>query len=74
LHRLKYSLEKNGIEEIPEGVYVWVRISAVNNVDLMSNYPGTNVFMIDRSPPLPGEVNDGRLPHPPCILSKLPVY
>jgi hypothetical protein len=39
---------------------VWVRISAVNNVDLMANYPGTNVFMIDRSPPLPGEVNDGR--------------
>ena len=57
--KLRYGLrdEEKGL---PEGVYIWVRIAAVNNVDLTSVYGGTNVFLIDHTPPKAGRVMDGR--------------
>ena len=58
LRRLKYTLPEE--LDLEEGVYVWVRIASLNNVGLLSIYPGANVFMIDRSPPEAGELNDGR--------------
>jgi hypothetical protein len=44
---------------LPEGVFVHGRLSVTNNVDLPSYEAGARPFLIDTSPPLAGEVNDG---------------
>ena len=59
LKKMRYGLRPEE-QNLPEGVYIWVRVAATNNVDLTSVYPGTNVFLIDHSPPIAGRVMDGR--------------
>ena len=49
----------DGGKGLPEGVYVWVRIAVLNNVELAALEGAHKPFLIDTSPPLPGYVNDG---------------
>ncbi|XP_013394005.1 uncharacterized protein LOC106161555, partial [Lingula anatina] len=54
------SLDEPGI---PDGVPVWVRVRAVNNVELFNTGHGDEPIMIDRSDPIPGELFDGNELH-----------
>ncbi|KAJ8312545.1 hypothetical protein KUTeg_009918 [Tegillarca granosa] len=51
-------IEDLGLEE---GVPAWIRLRAVNNVDLFKAGHGDEPILIDRSPPIPGAVLDGEL-------------
>jgi hypothetical protein len=44
---------------LPEGVFIYGRLSVTNNVDLPSFEAGARPFLLDSSAPLPGEVDDG---------------
>ena len=53
--------DSDGGKGLPEGVYVWVRIAVLNNVELAALEGAHKPFLIDTTPPVPGYVNDGPL-------------
>ncbi|XP_077996024.1 uncharacterized protein LOC144449371 [Glandiceps talaboti] len=44
---------------IPDGIPAWVKIRAINNVDLRTIGHAPSPIIVDTSPPIPGEVFDG---------------
>ena len=50
-----FGLDQLVEDDLPEGVFIWVRVSVWNNVELQA-YAAGKPFLIDTSPPLAGEV------------------
>ncbi|XP_070573546.1 uncharacterized protein [Ptychodera flava] len=46
---------------IPDGLPAWIKIRAINNVDLNTVGHAASPFIVDTSPPTAGEVFDGRV-------------
>ena len=57
LHRMNHTLDEGTV--LPDGVWIFVRLEAENNVGLTAVDPTGHAFLIDRTPPVAGQVNDG---------------
>ncbi|KAK3101936.1 hypothetical protein FSP39_007496 [Pinctada imbricata] len=47
------------VYQVQDGLPVWFKIKAINNVDLRTIKVADAPILVDRSPPIPGVVNDG---------------
>ncbi|XP_062596534.1 uncharacterized protein LOC134257978, partial [Saccostrea cucullata] len=49
------------LKKLTEGVPVWIKIKAVNKVDLSTIAVSDSPIIVDQSPPIAGKVNDGEV-------------
>ncbi|KAL3873866.1 hypothetical protein ACJMK2_036950, partial [Sinanodonta woodiana] len=57
--RYPYGQNISHIYQIPDGVPAWIRLRAINNVELRTIGHANQAIIVDRTPPIPGVVFDG---------------
>ncbi|CAG2187681.1 unnamed protein product [Mytilus edulis] len=57
--RLDFNPNMSYITQLTDGIPIWVKIKAVNRVDLRTKRVADAPIIVDKTPPIAGHVNDG---------------